>query len=232
MLTCLKMPLLRVERVSWTGRDAARVLQDVSLELDDGVLAGVHGRRGSGKATLARIAAGRMAPDAGAVLFEDRPLKDAARIGFAGRDDPGCEDLTAAAWIASALVGAGSWRSARRRAGAAIERVGLGEAAALRWAEMSDREHVLAGIAQAVVRGPRLVVLDAPVAGMAEEDRGAILGLLRGLADDGVAVLATALEPSELAGFDAVWALADGRLAGPPPRPAGQVVPLRARDRP
>ncbi|WP_445150606.1 ATP-binding cassette domain-containing protein [Baekduia sp. Peel2402] len=226
------MSLLRVERVSWASRDAARVLQDVSLELDDGVLAGVHGRRGSGKTTLAQIASGRLAPEAGTVLFEDHPLSDAARVGFASRDDPGCDDLTAAAWIASALVGAGSWRTARRRAGAAIERVGLGGAAALRWAEMSDREHVLATLAQAIVRGPRLIVVDDPITGMAEEDRGAILDLLRGLTDDGVAVLATAVEPSELAGFDVVWALEDGRLAGPPPRPAGQVVPLRARNRP
>jgi peptide/nickel transport system ATP-binding protein len=56
------------------GRPAAPVLDDVSLTLKRGQAIGVIGESGSGKTTLARVVAGLVAPAAGQVLFDGKPL--------------------------------------------------------------------------------------------------------------------------------------------------------------
>src|SRR4051812_39906484 len=50
----------------WPGSDTP-VLDRVDLEVEPGTAVSITGRNGSGKTTLLRIAAGLLAPDAGAV---------------------------------------------------------------------------------------------------------------------------------------------------------------------
>lgn len=231
-------PLLEVRAVGltfWRGVRATRVFQDISFELDAGEFGGIWGRRGAGKTTLALIAAGIQAPDTGTVRFDGRQLRDPdrdrdliAQIGFASRRGPELEDMDAITWISSTLVHLCSWRHARQRALSALHRVGLGDAATLEWSHMSDGERMLAAIAQALVRGPRLLVVDDPVAGFGGRDRAEIMGLLRNVANDGVAVLVTAAELRELHGLDQIWSLDRGHLDGPPRRASAEVLPLRA----
>jgi len=74
-------PLLEIRQlvagygaIGKNGRPAAPVLDDVSLRLSRGQAVGVIGESGSGKTTLARVVAGLVAPAAGQVLFDGRPL--------------------------------------------------------------------------------------------------------------------------------------------------------------
>jgi ABC-type branched-subunit amino acid transport system ATPase component len=90
---------------------------------------------------------------------------------------------------------------------------------------------MLAAIAQAIARGPRLIVVDDPVAGLAGRDRAEIMELLRAIASEGVAVLMTAAELADIHGVDQIWTLDRGRLDGPPARRTGTVVPLRSAGR-
>jgi ABC-type multidrug transport system ATPase subunit len=235
-------PLVQVDSVSlsfWRGDRETVVLRDVSLQLDAGEFGGIWGRRSVGKTTLAHVIAGLQVPDEGRVLFDGRELRDPdrdgqliAQIGLASRHGPELEDMDPVTWISSTLVHVSSWRDARRRARDALNRVGIGEVGQLRWSHLSEGERMLASIAQAIVRGPRLLVVDDPVAGFAGADRAEVMDLLREIAAEGVAVLMTASEVAELGGVDQIWALDRGHLDGPPPRPLGAVVPLRAADRP
>lgn len=230
--------LLEVRAISltfWRGVHATKIFQDVSFDLEAGELGGIWGRRGSGKTTLALVAAGVQPTDAGSVLLDGRELRDPdrdrdllAQIGFASRRGPELEDMDAVTWISSTLVHLCSWRDARHRARTALDRVGLSDAATLVWGHMSDGERMLAAIAQAIVRGPRLLVVDDPVGGLGGRDRAEIMALLRGFADEGVAVLVTAAELRELHGLDQIWSLDRGRLDGPPRRAGAEIVPLRA----
>jgi putative ABC transport system ATP-binding protein len=229
--------LLAVESISvsyWRGARATHVLRDVSLALHAGEFGGIWGGRSSGKTTLAKIVAGLLAPATGCVLFDgqslnaDRRGKLHTQIGLATRRGPEFEDVPVASWIASTMLHHSSWTGALKRARLALDRVGAGDLADKPWEHLSDGERMLASIAQAIVRGPRLIVADDPVAGLGGKDRAEIMELLRGIAAEGVAVLMMAAELSELHGADQIWALDRGRLDGPPARPMGTVVPLRS----
>jgi ABC-type multidrug transport system ATPase subunit len=218
----------------WRGLREIKVLRDVSFELYAGEIAGVWGRRGAGKTTLALAVAGLLEPQQGTVTFDGHDLRFDqagelhARIGLASRRGPEVEDMPVGAWIASTLLRGRRWREARRQALSALDRVGAAALADMRWEHLSDGERMLASIAQAIVRGPRLVIADDPVAGVGGKDRADIMELLRSLTQDGTTVLVMAADLSELHGVDQIWALDRGRLDGPPRRPAARVVPLRS----
>jgi len=228
--------LLSVEGVSvsyWRGLHETRVLEDVSFDLLSGELAAVWGRRSTGKSTLAFVAAGLLAPQAGRVVFDgteltnDRDQRLHAQIGLATRRGPEVEDLSIETWIASTLLRDCGWREAKRRAVRALADVGAKGLGGMRWSQLSDSERMLAGLAQAIVRRPRLVIADDPVAGLDSTiDRAEIMELLRGMAADGTTVLMMGSELSELHGAHPIWTLDRGRLEGPPRRQA-TVVPLR-----
>lgn len=216
------------------GRRSLTVLDRVSMEVMTGELAGIWGRRGAGKSTLALIAAGVLEPDSGVVLLDGVPLAAddrrgarRAQIGLATRRGPDIEDLSVEDWIASALLTSHRYRDALALAHVALDRAGAGALAGVRWEELSDGERMLAAIAHGIVRGPRVLVVDDPLAGVGAEERDELMTLLRSIATAGVAVLMTAAELMELGGVDRIWSLRDGHLDGPTVRPGGTVVDLR-----
>jgi ABC-type multidrug transport system ATPase subunit len=231
--------LLTVESVGvryWRGRRTVDALTDVSLDLEAGEFGGVWGDRSSGKTTLAKVVSGVLPTDVGHITLDGHPLTEASRqdqrgmlhgqIGLATRRGPEIEELTVADWIASTMINRCTWREASQRAHLALERVGASEIAVELWENLSDGERMLVAIAQAIVRGPRLLVVDDPVAGLSAQQAGEIMELLHAIARLGVAVLVTAAELSELQGADRIWSLVDGRLNGPPARTLASVVPL------
>jgi ABC-type multidrug transport system ATPase subunit len=233
-------PLLTLESVSlryWRGRRPVQVLKEVSLDLEAGEFGGIWGDRSAGKTTIAKIAAGVLSPDEGRVTFDGQRLADAGRqeqrgalhaqIGLATRRGPEMDGLSVEAWIAATMLNSHSWRAALRRAHIALERVGAADVGADSWENLADGERMLVAIAQAIVRGPKLLIVDDPVAGLGASRRTEIMDLLHSIRGAGVAVLMTAAELVELQGADRIWSLADMCLDGPPARPIGTVVPLR-----
>jgi ABC-type multidrug transport system ATPase subunit len=234
-------PLLEFESVSFRHEDrgsrARPVLRQVSFIVQAGEFCGLFADRGGGKTTLARLAVGILAPDDGRVLLDGRALSELTKqrdlgrlrsqIGYASRSGPQLTQLTPEEWIASSLATCLSWRDARGRARHALEAVGVGKVAGDAWMTLSDNEQRLVSIAHALVRDPKLVVVDDPVAGLSPMRRAEILELLRSVAASGVSVLMTAADIVELTGLDRIWSLDNGRLNGAPHRPMGTVVPLR-----
>jgi ABC-type multidrug transport system ATPase subunit len=227
--------LLSINAVSmchWRDRRPVAVLEGASLDLEVGEFGGIWGDRGAGKTTLAKVAAGLLTPDRGRVTFDGCPLHAGdgtvdGRIGFAARRAPLLEGLTVQDWIATTMLDAHTWRDARLRAAAALKRVDAARVAGEVWAGLSDSERMLAAVAYAIAGGPRLLVVDDPVAGLGVVGRATVMELLRSIASEGVAVLMTAADVTELHGANRIWALEGGRLEGPPARPIAPVVALR-----
>jgi ABC-type multidrug transport system ATPase subunit len=223
----------------WRGRRPLQVLRDASMTLDAGELAGVWAKAGGGKTTLLEVAAGIRAPDDGRVLIDGRDLAELTPrqtsemlhgcVGLATRQGPAVPDLPVTAWVELGLMSHVGRRVARQRARQVLERVGVGAVADEPWRNLSDSERILVAIARAVVREPKLLLVDDPTAGLDMLERVTLLDLLRSIAaTTGVGVLISASDMADLQGVESVWSLADGYLLGPP-RHAAVVVDFPRR---
>jgi putative ABC transport system ATP-binding protein len=231
------MSLLVLDRVSKryaSGRRQQMVLRQVSLDVAPGELVGIWGRRRSGRTTLLRVAAGIERPDEGVVRFDGIDLaRDRGRI--LGSQLAYCHmrfgtgrGQDVAEHVAVALLASGiSPSRARARAEAVLERAGAASCSALEPRELDATEAVRASIARGLVVEPRMLLIDEPTNGVDLRQRDSILELLRGIADEGVAVVVTAGEMTALTGSDRVLSISDGELRGDAVPTPASVVPLR-----
>ncbi|HWX44766.1 MAG TPA: ATP-binding cassette domain-containing protein [Solirubrobacteraceae bacterium] len=206
------------------GGRLLRVLVDASLEVGAGEVGAVVGSRDEGKTTLLKIAAGIETPDAGEVRLQERELtrlSDEQRsrllgdeIAWTHRDGTGVK-LKVLDYLALPLVlGRGHGRrQARELARRALERVGAAGSAERRWAELSDWEQVLVGLARGIVCEPRLLVVDSLIDGLGmrrtREANELLLSLVREL---GCGVLMSASDLEAVLIADRVWSLERGQL--------------------
>lgn len=231
------MSLLELDGVNRYYRDGPVervVLDDVSLSLEPGELAVVWGMRGSGRSTLLRVAAGIERPDSGTVRFEGRDLQQhgedilGAGIGFcqkslAGSGSQPVLDLLILSLLARGVSGAG----ARANAHAALKRTGATLCGERPSSQLDTAESVRVALARVIALQPRLLVIDDPIQGVDLLERDGILLLLRSLADEGIAVLASTGESTGLSGADRTLTIGDGVLRGPERKELAPVVELR-----
>ena len=232
------MTLLSVEGVEKRVRDGQReriVLRDVSLEIDAGELVGVWGMRRSGRTTLLRIAAGLEAPDSGSVRYEGQNL--AARgqhilgegIGYVRKTLRANEEQRVLQQVSAALLARGiSVGDACEQARHALARAGAERCTAMRVSELGGGEAMRVAFACTLVLSPALVVIDEPTSTVQLSERDELLALLRQLAGEGVAVLASTGEPNELSSFHRGLTLGEGELRGPSRQELAPVVALRS----
>src|SRR5258708_10680871 len=109
---------------------------------------------------------------------------------------------------------------ARGLATATLERVGAGQCAPARWRDLSDSERTLVAIAHAIVRAPRLLLVDEQTASLDDIQREDVMELLRATAvQEGMAVLATVPDMTAMVHAHTIRSLSGGRLL--PPAPGG-----------
>jgi ABC-type lipoprotein export system ATPase subunit len=223
------MTLLLLEDVSrsfWRGRHEIRALQSVSLEIAAGEMVAVYGKASAGKTTLLRTAAGLLAPTAGRVLLDGQDLTRCSRgelarlhredIGWVERGGPKSNELPIRVYVALALYRQHGAKESQRRATAALDRVGVGHGASAYWGDLSDTDRVLVAIAQALVHGPRLLVVDDPTYGFAMSDRERVVGLLRSVSEEaGIAVLMAVPDMPSMLSAHQVRLINRGRLIEP-----------------
>lgn len=241
------MPLLRLESVHksyWRGLREMNVLQGASLDVHPGEFVGVYGQRGSGKSTLLRVAAGFEPPSEGIASFDGANLASLSRsrrarlhreeIGWVERAGPQSAGLPMRVYVGLPLYRTVGPAEAQRRAVAALTKVGAGDAADAHWSSLSDTARTLVAIAEALVREPRLLVVDDPTAGLSIIDRERVLGLLRSAAEDGgLGVLMAVPDMPAMLHAHEVRSLSRGRLIAPadPPPNGGNVVEFPGSER-
>lgn len=220
----MTVPLLELSHVSkryGRGSHERTALQDVSLEIAAGELVVVWGRRRSGRSTLLRVAAGVEMPDEGIVSVQG---KDLARPGgrallgairYCRRTFRPAEGrLVIDQLVTGQLTRGVPLSQARSRAREALKRVGARQAGPLRPGEMDSAEAVRVSIARALVHEPVLMLIDEPTLGVDLLKRDQILELLRGLADEGIAVLASTAETTCFSDADRALSIGNGELHG------------------
>lgn len=196
--------VLRLAGVNKTyrmGDEQTNVLIDFDLELASGDFVVVTGPSGAGKSTLLHIAGGLDAPDSGTVSVNGRDvwsMSTGARAAFRRRNLGFVFQffnlvpmLTAVQNVSLPLVLDGvAARVADTRAEALLDRVGLGDRAGHRPAELSGGQMQRVAVARALVARPSLVLADEPTGNLDSHSSAEVLGLLRSLSDeDGAAVV-------------------------------------------
>jgi NitT/TauT family transport system ATP-binding protein len=135
-----------------------------SLAVADGEFVAIVGPTGCGKSTLLNVAAGLVAPVAGRTAIFDAPLAGLNRAaGYLFQADALFPWKTALENVAIGLETAGVPRSdARARAHDWLRRVGLGEFAARYPHMLSGGQRKRIGLAQVLIREPKILLMDEP----------------------------------------------------------------------
>ena len=165
---------LQIEHLT-AGYPGRPVLQDVALPaVPAGTLVAVVGPNAVGKSTLLKAVAG-LRPSQGRVLLEGTdlttlpPRERLRRVGYLPQALPQSTSLVAyETWQSALRASRNEWSTAQRDA--AIESVvaalGLQALALRRLDELSGGQRQMVGLAQVIVRAPRLVLLDEPTSAL------------------------------------------------------------------
>lgn len=190
------MTLIEVHGVSksFAGLQA---LNDVSLAVERGGIAGLIGPNGAGKTTLFHVISGSLSPDEGRVVFDGTditgwPAHRSARRGLA-RTFQIMKPFAALSVLENVTVATlqrhRTRKAAEQDAREIVERVGLEEWMDQKAAVLSTAGHRRLELARALGIGPSLLLLDEVLAGLVPSEREKMLGLLCEIRDEGVTML-------------------------------------------
>ncbi len=188
-------PLLEIRNL--TKRFGGVLASDgISFSVGAGELHAVIGPNGAGKSTLIGQLAGEIRPNGGQIIFNGRDITQVrawrrSSLGLARSfqitslfQDFTVLDNVALAVQAHAGHSFRFWRPARSEAKlreparAALARAGLAHRADDLCARLSHGEHRQLEIAMALATGPRMFLLDEPMAGMGPEESARMVALL------------------------------------------------------
>ncbi|GLY77481.1 ABC transporter ATP-binding protein [Actinoallomurus iriomotensis] len=168
----------------------------VDLRVGPGRVHGMVGPNGAGKTTLLTMLMGLVRPDAGTIRIlgqQGGSLDGVAGFVEAPRFYPYLSGRRNLALLAD-LDGGG----ARARIDTSLEVVGLSDSAGARVGGYSVGMRQRLGIAAALLRDPRLLILDEPASGLDPAGMRDMRALIARLAEDGVTVLLSSHDMDEV----------------------------------
>lgn len=176
-------------------------LDGAGIELHPGEVHGLVGENGAGKSTLVKVVSGAVRPDAGAVRLAGRPLafgdaRRTARLGVAivAQELSLFPDLSVLenlyVDVAPRRFGLVSHKLIAERAAPVLEELGLAHVPLRAPAGTLDpADQQLVEISKALLREPRVLILDEPTSSLPADAVARLESVLRGLAERGLAIL-------------------------------------------
>jgi ABC-2 type transport system ATP-binding protein len=198
-------------------RKLVQAVKGISFAVKPGELFGIVGPNGAGKTTTIKIITGLMRPTSGSASMFGKPVDDIEsrrRMGYLPESPYFYEHLTAEellAYYGSLLGMSGEQIAARSKE--LIHTVGLEHAKGRPLKRFSKGMRQRAGIAQALIHDPELVILDEPQSGLDPFGRKEVRDLLFELKRAGkTVILSSHILPDVEAVCDRVAVLHHGEL--------------------
>ena len=206
--------MLQIRNLTKVFPDGTVALKDVSFDVQDGEFLAVIGLSGSGKSTLLRCINRLIDPTSGQVIWNGQDVTAASgaelrlirrQIGMVFQHFNLVKRSSVTTNVLSGRLGYvspvrslfGRWSAEdRRRAMAAMTRVGIEEKADNRADQLSGGQQQRVGIARALAVKPRLMLLDEPTSALDPELVEEVLQVIRSLADDGMTMVMVTHEMS------------------------------------
>ncbi|MHB9757812.1 ABC transporter ATP-binding protein [Streptomyces sp. BYX5S] len=172
-----------------------RALDGVGLRLAAGEVCGLIGPNGAGKTTFFDVVSGIRRPDTGRILLDGADITRRSPVWRARhgmRRTFQRQQLFGQLTVADNLLVAQEWRRGgadRDLSGKLLRDCGLDALADSYAGTLPVGRARMLELARAAADHPRVLLLDEPASGMTAEERGLLAATVRGLADDGCAVL-------------------------------------------
>lgn len=196
------------------GRKAA--LKNVSVTIHSGMY-GLLGRNGAGKTSLMRILATISVPSGGEVSMNGISIKETGKIreiigylpqNFSFYRNMSVYDAMDYLGLLSNLPD----KIRKERIVSLLERVNLKENMRTKIKALSGGMRQRLGIAQALLHGPQILIVDEPTAGLDPEERIRFRNLLSEFAEDRIVILSTHISSDVEASCENIGVLDNGKM--------------------
>jgi branched-chain amino acid transport system ATP-binding protein len=174
---------------------ALKVIDDLSVRLEDGEALGVVGPNGAGKTTMLHLAAGQLRPDAGQVRLAGRdvtglPARARCQLGLA-RTYQVPQPFSGMTVYENVLVGAtfGGNADAHGASLEALELAGLTAGANRLAGSLTLLERKRLELARALATGPRVLLLDEVAGGLTEPEVHQLVATIGRVRQAGVSII-------------------------------------------
>jgi iron complex transport system ATP-binding protein len=204
------------------------VLADVDVAVRGGEVLALVGPNGAGKSTLLAVLAGDVAPDAGAVTIDGAPASEWTTVELAWRRGVLLQQVQLSFPFTvgqvvrmgrTPYVGTPHEDADELVVARALADTDLAELAARRFPSLSGGEQARAALARVLAQEPGVLLLDEPTAALDLRHQEQVLGVARGCAARGDAVVVVMHDLAGAAAHaDRVVVMAAGRMRadGPP----------------
>jgi ABC-type sugar transport system ATPase subunit len=193
-------PALEVTGIS-KSFDGVAALRGVHLSVRPGEIHALLGENGAGKSTLIKIITGLYSHDEGTVMFAGEPA-DFSSVRAANRSGvvalyqelsivptiSVAENITLTEGAPSTL-GVVRGRRMRQRAQGLLDRLNQRIPLRALAGDLSPVKQTMVSIARALAMDARVLILDEPTASLTDTEIGDLFAVLRGLRDEGVAIV-------------------------------------------
>ena len=188
---------LTIKNISKSYKKGTLALDDLSLTIPSGVY-GLIGRNGAGKTTLLRILASVLTPTSGEILLDGEPIMKnlgayRKMLGYLPQNTKLMPQLNIVEFLEymAILKGMQDKNEIKYEVDRCIEIAGLGHERKKRLSKYSGGMLRRAGIAQALLGDPKIIIVDEPTTGLDPEERLHFLNLISSIGVDKIVILST-----------------------------------------
>lgn len=191
--------ILKISNVS-KSFGAIRALKGVDFELRRGEIHALAGENGAGKSTLMNVIDGILKPDSGEIIWDGKPVRISSPtkaqklgIGFVHQEIALCPDVSVAENIFMATTNISrsflmDYKGLEAKARDVFRQLSdIDPSVLVRDLSISNQQ--LVEIAKALTLDCKVLILDEPTAALTEKEAQVLFGIMRRLADSGIAII-------------------------------------------